>query len=110
MEKSTEEKIQQLQMIEQGMQNFLLQKQQLQAQLVETDSALKELETSETAYKIVGNIMVSADKEELKKDLQSKKETVELRIKTLEKQEAQMKEKASSMQSEVLEKLKQKSD
>ena len=50
--------------------------------------------------------MVSAKKEDLKKDLQSKKEVVELRIKTLEKQESQMKEKASEMQSEVMEKLK----
>ncbi len=108
MEKTTEEKIQQLQMIEQGMQNFLVQKQQFQAQLVEIESALKELEKSKDAYKIVGNIMVSADKEELLKDLQNKKELMELRIKTLEKQENQMKEKASTMQSEVMEKLKDK--
>jgi prefoldin beta subunit len=108
MEKSTEEKIMQLQMIEQGMQNFLIQKQQFQAQLVEIDSALKELGKTDSAYKIVGNIMISADKEELLKELSSKKEMVELRIKTLEKQEKQMKEKASAMQSEVLEKLKPK--
>ena len=106
MEKTTEEKIQQLQLIEQGMQNFLMQKQQFQGQLVEVESAIKELEKSKDAFKIVGNIMVSADKEELLKDLKSKKETVELRIKTLEKQEKQMKEKATAMQSEVMEKLK----
>ncbi len=106
MEKSTEEKIQQLQMIEQGMQGFMMQKQQFQAQLIEIESALKELEKSDTAFKIVGNIMVSTDKETLTKDLQEKKETIELRIKTLEKQENQMKEKAESMQSEVMAKLK----
>ena len=106
MEKSTEEKIQQLQLIEQGMQNFLMQKQQFQAQLVEIESALKELEGSKEAFKIVGNIMVNADKEGLSKDLRSKKEMLELRIKTLEKQEKQMKEKATAMQSEVMEKLK----
>jgi len=106
MEKATEEKIQQLQMIEQGMQSFSMQKQQFQAQLVELDSALNELEKTDTAYKIVGNVMVLSNKEDLVKDLTSKKEVIELRIKTLEKQEAQMKEKATSMQSEVLEKLK----
>ncbi|MBR9692247.1 prefoldin subunit beta [Candidatus Woesearchaeota archaeon] len=105
MEKSTEEKIQQLQMIEQGMQNFLAQKQQLQSQLIEIESAIKELGTSETAFKIVGNIMVSAKKEDLLKDLNSKKELIELRIKSVEKQESKMKEKASAMQSEVMEKL-----
>jgi len=108
MEKSTEEKIEQLQMLEQGMQNFLLQKQQLQAQIIEIDSALKELEKSNVSYKIVGNIMVNADKEKLSNDLVSKKEMIELRIKALEKQEKQIKEKAAAMQSEVLANLKKK--
>ena len=42
--KETEQKIQQLQLIEQSMQQFLMQKQSFQTQLVEIESALKELE------------------------------------------------------------------
>jgi len=38
------------------MQNVLMQKQQFQAQLMEIDSALSELEKTNEAYKIVGNI------------------------------------------------------
>jgi len=102
LSKETEKKISQLQLFEQSMQNLLMQKQQFQSQLVEIDSALKELETSEKAYKIVGNIMVDAKKEDLTKDLKSKKELIELRIKTLEKQETQIKDKSSKMQSEVM--------
>lgn len=75
-------------------------------QLVEIESALEELEKTETAYKIVGNLIVLSKKEELKKDLQSKKETTELRIKTLEKQETQIKEKTNKLQSEVMKKIK----
>ena len=90
------------------MQSFLVQKQQFQAQLIEIESALKELEQSKEAYKIVGNIMVSSDKDELEKDLKKKKEIVELRIKTLEKQENQIKDKASGVQAEVMEELKEK--
>ena len=108
VEKETEKKISQLQMMEQSMQSFLVQKQQFQAQLIEIESALKELEQSKEAYKIVGNIMVSSDKDELEKDLKKKKEIVELRIKTLEKQENQIKEKASGVQAEVMEELKEK--
>ena len=104
--KDTEEKISQLQMFEQSLQNFLGQKQQFQVQLVEIESALNELENTEKAYKIVGNIMVESDKNELKADLQSKKEITELRIKTMEKQEAQVREKASKLQAEVLSKIK----
>ena len=104
--KETEQKIGQLQMFEQSLQSFLGQKQQFQVQLVEIESALGELDQTDKAYKIVGNIMVESDKNELKSDLQSKKEMIELRIKTMERQEAQVREKASKLQSEILKKIK----
>lgn len=104
--KETEQKIGQLQMFEQSLQSFLGQKQQFQVQLVEVESALSELEGTEKAYKIIGNIMVESDKAELKSDLQSKKEMLELRIKTMEKQESQVREKASKLQAEILKKIK----
>ena len=104
--KETEEKIGQLQMFEQSLQSFLGQKQQFQIQLVEVDSALNELENTGKAYKIIGNLMVESDKNELKSDLQSKKEMLELRIKTMDKQESQVREKASKLQSEILKKIK----
>lgn len=106
--KDTEQKIAQLQLMEQNLQSFLIQRQQFQSQLIEVESALKEVETSKEAYKIVGNIMVNASKEDLKKDLEEKKRILELRIKTLEKQETQIKEKATRTQAEVLEKIKEK--
>ena len=104
--KETEQKIGQLQMLEQSMQSFLAQKQQFQVQLVEIESALSELETTGKAYKIVGNIMVEAEKAELKADLQSKKEMLELRIRTIERQELQVREKASNLQTEIMKKIK----
>lgn len=103
--KEVEQKIGQLQLYEQSLQNFLMQKQQFQLQLIEIESALKELESSEQAYKIIGNIMVSSKKDELKKDLISKKEIAELRISALERQETQIKEKATKLQSEVMKNL-----
>ena len=107
MTKETQEKIGQLQMIEQNMQSMMAQKQQFQVQMVEIESALKELKNSKTAYKIVGNIMVSSDKESLEKDLNEKKEMMELRIKALEKQEEQVKEKAQKIQKEVMGSIKE---
>ena len=102
----TEQKISQLQMFEQSLQSFLGQKQQFQIQLVEVESALNELNGTDKAFKIIGNIMVESDKSELKADLQSKREMLELRIKTMEKQELQVREKASKLQSEILKKIK----
>jgi prefoldin beta subunit len=104
--KETEKDISQLQLFEQSMQNLLSQKQQFQMQLVEIESALNELEKSNEVYKIVSNIMVASNKEDLKKELTSKKEILSLRLKTLQKQENQIKEKAEKLQSEILKKIK----
>ncbi len=105
LDKTTEDKIQQLQMIEQSLSNLLMQRQQLQSQIVEADSALTELDNTKEAYKIVGNIMVSGDKEKLKEEIKGKKEIVELRIKKIIKQEEDIKEKSKKIQSEVLDKM-----
>ena len=105
--KETEQKINQLQLFEQGLQNILAQKQQFQMQLVEIESALGELEKSSEAYKIEGNIMVASNREDLKADLKSKKEVLDLRLKTLERQENQIREKAEKLQAEVLKKIKE---
>jgi len=69
LSKETQEKITQLQMMEQALQNSVLQKQQLSTQLIEIDSAIKELETTPKSYKIIGNIMIDTNKIELTKDL-----------------------------------------
>ena len=105
--KEAEKKINQLQLLEQSLQNLSMQKQQFQLQQVEIESALKELENVNEAYKIVGNIMILSKKTDLKEDLGSKKEVIELRIKNLEKQENQLREKASKLQNEVLKEMKQ---
>jgi|SRR3989338_340047 len=106
--KDAEKKIEQLQLYEQSLQNFLAQRQQFQIQLIEIESALRELEKTDKAYKLVGNIMVSSKKDDLKKELLSKKETTELRIKSMEKQESQIKEKATKLRTEVMEIIREK--
>jgi len=106
MDKDTEKQISQLQLMEQNMQNFQAQKQNFQAHLFEVENALKELDNLKgSAYKIVGAIMVSSDPAQLKKDLESKKELLELRVKNLKKQEDGVREKAEKLQAEVVKKL-----
>jgi prefoldin beta subunit len=103
---NSQEHLQRLQMLDQGVQQLVAQKQQFQSQLYELESALKEIATAPQAYKIIGSVMVASNKEDLKKDLDSKKELVELRVKTLEKQETQMREKLKQLQDEVLKSMK----
>ncbi len=100
--KEAQEKISRLQLLEQNLQNLVAQRQQFQAQLLEIESALRELAPAPETYKIIGNLMVKAKPEDLTKDLGQRKELVDLRMKTFEKQENQLKEKAESLRKEVL--------
>ena len=101
-DQETEAKINQLSMIEQNLQNINLQKQQFQNQTLEVESALSELERSPDAYKIIGNLLVQVGKDQLKTELNSKKETIQIHVKNLEKQEEKIREKAKSLQEDIL--------
>ena len=50
--------------------------------------------------------MVKSDKKTVKKDLKEKQEIVELRLKSIEKQENKLKDKANELQKEVLKEMK----
>ena len=102
----SEQKINQLQILEQSLQNITLQKQQFQAQLLEFDAALEEIEKSEDVYKVVGNIMVLVKKDKIKEELENKKEISGLRVKNIEKQENSIREKAKKLQEEVMQNMK----
>lgn len=105
---TTEEKINQLQLIEQNLQQFSNQKQQFQSHFVEVETALKELKDASTAYKIVGNIMVLSKKEQLEKELSEKKEHLELRISALERQETKLRDKAKLIRQDVVKEMEKK--
>lgn len=107
MKEEMNEKVMQLQMMEQGLQNTIAQKQNFQAQATEIENALKEVkETKENVFKVIGSTMVSIDKEKIEKELSSKKEILNLKIKSFEKQEKQTKEKFEELQKEVLKSIK----
>tara|TARA_Y100000310_G_C20393081_1_gene673740 strand:+ start:90 stop:422 length:333 start_codon:yes stop_codon:yes gene_type:complete len=104
---NTESKIEKLQKLEQNLQNVLAQKQAFQTQTAEVENALKEVKkTNSNPFKLIGGIMVESNKESVEKDLNSKKDVSELRLKSLEKQEAKATEEIKSLQEEVVTELK----
>ena len=92
-------------MMEQSIQQFVSQKQQFQQQSMETGNALSSIEKAKESYKILGNVMVSATKTELKKELTEQKKQLDLRIETLEKQEEKLKGRMKSLQDEIMKDL-----
>lgn len=106
MDPKTEQKVMELQLLEQNLQNLNMQKQNFQNQLIEIESAQEELKKNpEKAYKIVGSIMIQTAVKELEKDLNSKKEVIDLRLKNIEKQEKVLNGKLQAIRDEVLSKL-----
>tara|TARA_Y100000310_G_scaffold10531_1_gene11221 strand:+ start:105 stop:455 length:351 start_codon:yes stop_codon:yes gene_type:complete len=102
LDKETTQKIQELQILEQNLQNFLAQKQAIQSELNETLNALEELKNSgDEAYKIVSGIMIKSDKKTLSTELEEKKKLLDLRVSSIEKQEALIEKKALSLKEEV---------
>ena len=106
MDKRTEQAVMELQLLEQNLQNLNMQKQTFQNQLIEVESAQEELKKNpKKAYRIVGSIMVQTPIKGLEKDLNSKKEIIDLRLKNIEKQEKNLNEKLQTIRNQVLEKL-----
>jgi len=96
-------KIQEMQILEQNIQNLLLQKQAFEMELSETKSALKEIEKAkDDIFKIIGQLMIKADKNKVKEELTNKKKILDLRLSTIEKQEKSLMEKSTSLREEVM--------
>jgi len=102
--KDNERKIQEMHILEQNLQNLLFQKQAFQMELSETRTAKKEIEKSEEdVFKIIGQLMIKTDREEMKEELSNKEKLLDLRIKSIEKQESSLAGKLEGLGKEVLE-------
>ncbi len=79
------------------------QKQQVALQLEIINASLDELSKTKekTVYKVVGNVLFPKDAKEMQSELESKKESTDLRLKTLEKQEENALKKLKSIQSKL---------
>lgn len=102
LDEKSKEKLQELQILEHNLQNILMQKQAFQLELNETLNALEEIKkTSDSIYKMVGSIMIKADKEKTLKELEEKKKILQIRNNSLDKQEQLLESKARELQEEL---------
>jgi len=86
-----------------------MQKQQVEAELAETERALEELKTTpegEQIYKYAGNLLIKVAKEAITKELQDKKEVSNTRNLVLGKQETRFKENLKELQTKIDDMLK----
>lgn len=83
--------------------NVSTQKQQLQMQSGALNQAIEELsKTSEKkVYKAVGNILILSDTKKVEKELKEQKESSDLRVKSLQKQEDALIEKLNKLKADI---------
>lgn len=97
--------IAQFQQLQQQLQATMSQKFQMEAQLREVENTLEELgkvDDETPIYKNVGALLIKAtDKESVVQKMEDDKETLEVRVKTLNRQEKQMRERYQSLQEQL---------
>lgn len=103
-----QKEVQEYQLAQQQLQIIMNQKFQSNMQMNETKDALEELRTAAAGtdvFKSIGRILVKADLGKLKNELSDESETLDVRVKSLEKQEKKLKEKMSELEKTLLPRL-----
>ncbi|HUW68564.1 MAG TPA: prefoldin subunit beta [Candidatus Nanoarchaeia archaeon] len=96
--------IAQLQQVQQQAQALAQQKNQLEIMVKESDMALYELEKIDNdvpVFKNVGTFLIKADKDKTVEDLKEKKETLDLRLQTIKRQEERIQKRFTQLQEQL---------
>ncbi|MEM2878372.1 MAG: prefoldin subunit beta [Candidatus Hadarchaeales archaeon] len=99
----------QFQQVQQQAQVLATQRQQLELLLRETEKALEELgklPDDAGVYKSVGGILIKSEKNLIQTELSEQKETLDLRIKALQKQEERSMQRLREMRDKIDRELK----
>ena len=101
--------IAQFQQLQQQLQLITTQRYQLETKLNEIANTLEELKnlSKETpVYKSIGSLMIKAeDKEAIKNEINEQKETIEIRVKTLKRQEEHLGKRHQALKQQLSEAL-----
>jgi prefoldin beta subunit len=100
MSKEMQKKIMEFQQVQEQARIVVAQKLRMDIELKSAKKALEELEKmgKGKVHKAVGNVLIETDKESTIKELKETIDTLELNLKSLEKQETTLKNKLKSLQ------------
>lgn len=110
MSPKLQSQIAQYQQLQQQLQMVVAQKSQYSLQLEEVERALEELGKTKgetPVYRSVGALLIRVEKpEELKKELEEARDTLGIKVKSMERQETQLKERFNGLRTELTKALK----
>ena len=99
-----QERLLRLQQRQQTLQTVLMQKQQLEMELLEVDQTLKELDTltnKTIIYKAIGSLLVKSKRPKITTDLTERKDLLAMRTKVLSKQEERLQNQIKELQTKL---------
>ncbi|RLF13211.1 MAG: prefoldin subunit beta [Thermoprotei archaeon] len=97
-------KLMQFQEIQERIRALTIRRQQLEVELREVERTLDELKSVKDdapIFKSAGRVLFKVSKEAVIQELNDRKETLELHIKTLEKQEAQARKRIEELRQDI---------
>ena len=103
------EQLERYEQLQQNLQSVLVQKQQVDLEIIEISKALEELNKSADdvkVYKSAGTVMVSSNKADVVKELTESKDLSNTKITVLNKQEERLKESLKEVQEKLDETMK----
>src|SRR5919197_4834019 len=98
------EQVARLQQLQQNLQAIMVQKQQVELEVVETDRALEEIRKTgieDVVYKTAGPLLIKSKKDDVIKELEEKKELSNTRVMVLTKQEARVKDNLKEVENKI---------
>ena len=98
------EQVSRLQQLQQNLQAIMMQKQQVELEIVETDRALEEIKKiggDDVVYKSAGPLLIKAKREDVIKELEEKKELSNTRVMVLAKQETRVKDNLKEVENKI---------
>ena len=101
---AVQERLLRLQQLQQTLQATLTQKQQIELELNETDSALGEMQNvadDVPIYKSIGSLLIKTEKARITTELTERKELLNTRISVLTKQEERLRSQMKDLQTKL---------
>lgn len=98
------EQLARFEQLQQSLQAILVQKQQVELEQSEDEKALAELKklgSDGVVYKSAGSLLVKANKEELQKEIEERRDLSNTRLAVLVKQEQRVRESVKELQSKI---------
>ncbi|WP_461461460.1 prefoldin subunit beta [Methanobrevibacter sp.] len=101
---NVQEQLNQFQNLQQQAQAVAVQKQNLDIQINETERAIAELEKTDSdseVFKSAGNLLIKVNRDDIFEETKENLETLQLRQKTMERQEERVMKKLEEMQTSI---------